>query len=70
MEKQYWAKRGRKTVGPFETREAALAAFREQNPFTKALYLATAKANEITTGYGAFGPHFDIRWHAARELPQ
>jgi hypothetical protein len=69
MDIQYWAKRGKKLVGPFPTRNEALAAFREQYPFNKPLYLATAKANEIMSGYGAFGPHFDMQWHAARELP-
>lgn len=70
MQTQYWAKRGKKQVGPFATRDAALDAFRTAYPFTKALYLATAKANEILTGYGTFGPQFDMRWHPARDVTQ
>jgi hypothetical protein len=65
----YWAKRGKKQVGPFSSRCKALAAFYAANPFNKPLYLATAKANEVMTGYGAEGPFFDMRWHPALKLP-
>jgi hypothetical protein len=66
---QFWAKRGKTIVGPFPSRDEALAAFYAANPFKKPLYLATAKANEVLTGYGSTGPNFDMRWHPARVLP-
>lgn len=70
MEKHYWASRGKKIVGPFASRDEALTAFRETYPFNKPLYLCNNRANSILTGYGAYGPHFDLQWHAARKLPE
>lgn len=67
METQYWAVRGKKQVGPFPTREEAIAAMRAL-PMSKA-EMARAKAHSANmrfqTGYGTFGPHFDMRWHGA-----
>ena len=65
METKYWAKRRKQQVGPFPTLAEALAAFREKFPYAGPAYAARAKKNEIMTGFGEFGPHFDIRWHDA-----
>ena len=65
MATKYWAKRGKNIVGPFETQEAALEAFRAQFPFKKAAYMAKAKNEQIMTGYGEFGPSFNMQWHDA-----
>lgn len=65
---KYWASRKGKSVGPYPTREAALDAFRAAYPFIGPAYMAGAARNQITTGAGEFGPHFDIRWHDAAEL--
>lgn len=58
MQKQYWAQRGRQKSGPHESREAAVAAFRAAFPDKK----GKPHARQIMTGYGTFGPYFDIQW--------
>ena len=68
MERKFWAKRKTKIVGPFPTREDALAAFYASNPFKGADYMAKAKDAQIMTGYGEFGPSFDIRWDYAKAI--
>jgi hypothetical protein len=65
MKMKYWATRKQKTVGPFETREAALKAFRETFPFKGPDYMAKSPKNSILTGYGEFGPYSDLRWDFA-----
>lgn len=67
MAQQFWATRGRKQVGPFPTREEALAAFRAAHPHTGPQYMARAKQNQVLTGYGLTGPSSDMRWHDAAE---
>lgn len=59
---EYWAASGKKLVGPYPSREEAVKAYAEKYP-------ATAKnfRLKVTTGYGKFGPHFDIRWLPAYE---
>lgn len=64
---KFWAKRGRAIVGPFESRESALAAFIAANPWRGPAYAATAAKNQIMTGYGEFGPYSDMHWHSAAE---
>lgn len=61
MTLQYWASRKAKKLGPFDTREEAIEAGRAllpKQPLHKDTYC---------TGYGAFGAHFDIRFHSARQ---
>lgn len=65
MERQYWATKRKTQIGPFATREEAVTAFRAANPFKGATYEARAPRNQFLTGYGALGPHFDIRFHSA-----
>jgi hypothetical protein len=65
MDKKYWAKRGRKIVGPCDSRDAALDAFRKAYPVKGPDWKVNAKKNDILTGYGEFGPHFDMRWDKA-----
>jgi len=55
MAAKYWAHRTGKPkslLGPFETRDEAIAAVFASDP----------KAKEATSGYGSEGPWFDIRW--------
>lgn len=62
-QRQYWAFRGtRIKLGPYESREAAIAAFRAAYP-AKPAY--AARRDHFATGYGIGGAHFDIRWHRA-----
>ena len=49
--RDYWAANGLIQVGPFETREAAAAAL-----------FAVAEVKTATTGYGTYGPSFDVRF--------
>lgn len=64
MSAKFWAAKGKKTIGPCDTREEAVRAFRAtQKPV--AAYMARARANQIMSGYGEFGPHFDIQFHDA-----
>lgn len=63
---KYWAKRGKILVGPFSTRDEALAAFRERYPFDGPDYMARSKTKQILTGYGEDGPWFDLRWDDAK----
>lgn len=51
-------------MGPYASRDAAVAAFRAAHPVKK-----TGRGTDITTGYGTFGPHFDIQWAPAQETP-
>lgn len=46
------------TVGPFETREKAAE---------EGWKVAHPKARHVSTGYGAEGAYFDIRWHPNRD---
>jgi hypothetical protein len=62
MTRQYWASRGKVQMGPYASREDALAAFRAANPVKK-----PGRRTDITTGYGTFGPHFDVQWAPAQE---
>ncbi len=64
---KFWAKRGRTITGPDETRESAVAAFIAANPWRGPAYAASAPRNQIMSGYGEFGPMFDLRWHYANE---
>lgn len=70
MEKQFWAKCGKKQVGPFATREAAVDQYRETHPAKSERDRKNRMAMtacRIMTGYGNGGPWFDIRWHPAFE---
>lgn len=60
----FWAKRGKQLVGPFPTREDALREFRIKFPLYGKHPLGR-KQTDIMTGYGTFGPMFDIRWNDA-----
>jgi hypothetical protein len=55
MERQYWAKCGRKVSGPHASREEALKAFIEEHG-------AKQRWRSVLTGYGTFGPQFDMQW--------
>jgi hypothetical protein len=61
----YWAKRGKKIVGPFPTIEQALAAFRSTYPHKGPDYARALAKNAILTGYGKFGPSSNMQWHNA-----
>ena len=63
MPRKYWAARKAVTIGPFATLDAAIAAGRLQ--FAKPL--TRDPRDRFMTGYGAFGPHFDMRFHGAAE---
>lgn len=63
---KFWAKRRSTMVGPFATRDEALDAFRIAYPIKGKDYQANATKNDITTGYGEFGPQFSIQWAKAR----
>jgi hypothetical protein len=66
MEREYWAQRRRLKVGPFPSREAAIAAFITAHPFTGPDYMASAPRNKILHGYGTGGAWFDLQWSNAR----
>lgn len=51
--KQWWAQYKGCKSGPCETREAAAKRIFD---------LPRNKAKSIMTGYGTFGPDFDIQW--------
>jgi hypothetical protein len=55
----YWAVRGRQRSGPHPTRDAAVVAFCMQHVTREG---ASRAAASIMTGYGTFGPSFDIQW--------
>jgi hypothetical protein len=61
----FWAKRGRKQVGPFPTRDEAVTEFRKAFPFKGPEYAHSTNKNKILSGYGAGGIYFDLRWHNA-----
>ena len=63
MTRRYWASLGKRQIGPFETLEAAIAA--GQTEFAKTL--ARKPREQFTTGYGAYGPHFDMRFHRGQD---
>lgn len=65
----YWACRRRQKVGPFPTREEAVAAFVLAYPVKGPSYQQQAKANAIMTGYGSGGPWADVRWFHADGTP-
>lgn len=53
--RRYWAHpygKLKSLVGPFDTREQATAAAFDKFP----------EADEVTTGYGTYGPFFHIQW--------
>jgi hypothetical protein len=55
MERKFWASVTRKPktlLGPYETREAAIAQ----------IFTAYPSAKEATSGYGSDGIYFDIQW--------
>jgi hypothetical protein len=54
MERKYWGHDHKTTQqhGPFETKEAAIAAVIAAFPNTR----------DVMTGWGNFGAHFDIQW--------
>jgi hypothetical protein len=53
----FWAQRKGKTLGPFATRDEAIEA-------GKALLPKRRKPRDAYfTGYGNFGPSFDMRFH-------
>lgn len=56
MEKRFWSKFKSKQLGPFDSRDAAIQAMRDT-------VKAKPTRDKIMTGYGNFGPHFDIQWH-------
>lgn len=64
MERQFWASRGKKQVGPYPTRDHAAAAFRRAFPTPASQ--AGGRKTAIMTGYGTFGPSFDIEWVSAK----
>lgn len=53
-DRQWWAQYKGRKVGPAESRDAAALLYWETYP--------TTKAKEVMTGYGTFGPSFDIQW--------
>jgi hypothetical protein len=57
MAVKFWAARKGKTLGPFATRDEALEAGKLLRP--KRL----APRDAFYTGYGEFGPSFDMRFH-------
>lgn len=67
MELKFWAKAGKSIIGPFETRESALASMYDRQADKRPLpdYLARARKNQIMTGYGSTGPYSDLQWHDA-----
>jgi hypothetical protein len=56
--RRYWAKvYGCSTLfGPFDTREEAFAAA------SKGFLIPAKEVMTVMTGYGTFGPSFDIQW--------
>ena len=64
MEKQFWAIRGKQKSGPHPSREAAADAFRAAYPVPARK--VGSKKTQIMTGYGTFGPSFDIRWVSSK----
>jgi hypothetical protein len=64
MALKYWAKAGNSLIGPFETRNGAIESMRDRQADKRPLpdYMARARKNQILTGYGEFGPHFDMQW--------
>lgn len=64
MTTKYWAKAGKCLIGPFETRESAIRCMYDRQADKRPLpdYMARARKNQILTGYGEFGPHFDMQW--------
>lgn len=55
MTRQFWAcvtRKPKTLVGPFESREQAVAQVFANHP----------SAKEATSGYGSEGIYFDIRW--------
>lgn len=51
-DKQWWAQKGMIKAGPHVSRELAASYLFKQLP----------KIKDAMTGYGTFGPHFDIQW--------
>jgi hypothetical protein len=50
--RKWWAVYRNNKVGPCSSREEAAATLLAQLP----------KLKDAMTGYGEFGPHFDIQW--------
>ncbi len=57
MTRKYWAARRGKRLGPFLSREEAVEAGRILMP------KRPDPRDAYSTGYGEFGPSFDIRFH-------
>lgn len=53
-ERQWWARCGGLVQGPYNTREQAAAALFRIKSMTN--------IKRVMTGYGTFGPDFDIQW--------
>lgn len=56
--RQWWALRGAVKYGPCISREIAAQKLFDQFP----------KIKDALTGYGAFGPSFDIQWITRDEV--
>ena len=59
--KDWWAGTHKNQVGPCQTREEAARRYFDAHPL---------KTYAVLTGYGAFGPHFDIRWLTVKDAEQ
>ena len=62
---KFWAQKGIKKAGPCSSRADAIEEYRRIFPFKGKDWAASNFRNQIMTGYGEFGPSFDIRWHPA-----
>lgn len=51
-DRQWWAQKGYIKAGPHVSRERA----------AQALFTQLPKLKDAMTGYGTFGPYFDIQW--------
>lgn len=61
----WWAKHGKSQIGPFSTREIALASMGDR---LCDKYPNQIRKHEVLTGYGKFGPQFDMQWVKAATL--
>lgn len=59
---EYWAENRKRRLGPFASHQEAAEAFRAAYPVKG----YPTRRDEITTGYGAGAPYFDLRWHKPR----
>ena len=58
MERKFWAKLGKRVAGPHASVAEAVAAFRAAHPVQR----PSERGQLILTGYGEYGPHFDMQW--------